>query len=172
MISTGGGAVVDPVNMAHLRRDSTVVLLTADLDTIEQRIARSPRPPLTNLPLREEIAEMLDRRRQNYHASADLCIDTSGTTPATAAVIINDRISKGVPTPSARKDGLAFFRGGRLAAPALRRLEDPCRARRQIPSPASSALPGIPRSTAGAPGSSMPSLRIRPQLPLHLLRGP
>jgi shikimate dehydrogenase len=124
VISTGGGAVVDPVNMANLRRDSTVILLIADLDTIEQRIARSPRPPLTNLPLREEIAEMLDRRRQNYHASADLCIDTSGTTPSTAAVIINDRISRGVVTPSARKDALAFFRGGRLAAPALRRLEE------------------------------------------------
>ncbi|MGB7789269.1 shikimate dehydrogenase [Methanoregula sp.] len=124
VISTGGGAVVDPVNMAHLRRDSTVVLLTTDLDAIEQRIARSPRPPLTNLPLREEIAEMLDRRRQNYRASADLCVDTSGTTPATAAVIINDRIDKGVPTPSARKEGVAFFRGGRLAAPALRRLEE------------------------------------------------
>ena len=124
VISTGGGAVVDPVNMANLRRYSTVVLLTADLDTIEQRIARSPRPPLTNLPLREEIAEMLDRRRQNYHASADLCIDTSGTTPATATVIINDRIGKGVPTPSARKEALTFFRGGRLAAPALRRLEE------------------------------------------------
>lgn len=124
VISTGGGAVVDPVNMAHLRRESTVILLTADLDTIEKRIARSPRPPLTNLPLREEIAEMLERRRQHYAASADLCIDTSDTTPATAAVIITGRLAKGIPTPSARKDGLTFFRGGRLPAPALRRLED------------------------------------------------
>jgi shikimate dehydrogenase len=124
VISTGGGAVVDPVNMANLRRDSTVILLTADLDTIEQRIARSPRPPLTNLPLREEVAEMLDRRRQNYYASADLCIDTSATTPATAAVIICGRLAKGVMTPSARKDGLLFFRGGRIPAPSMARLEE------------------------------------------------
>jgi shikimate dehydrogenase len=124
VISTGGGAVVDPVNMMHLRRNSTVVLLTADLATIEERIARSPRPPLTNLPLQEEIAEMLERRRQNYAASSDLCIDTSGITPATAAVTVNDRIRKGVATPSARKEALSIFRGGRLPAPALRRLEE------------------------------------------------
>jgi shikimate dehydrogenase len=124
VISTGGGAVVDPVNMAHLRRDSTVILLTASLDAIEQRIARSPRPPLTNLPLREEVAEMLDRRRQNYYASADLCMDTSGITPATAAVTIAGRLARGVTAPSARKDGLVFFRGGRLPAPALHRLEE------------------------------------------------
>jgi shikimate dehydrogenase len=124
IISTGGGAVVDPVNMEHLRRDSTVILLTADPGTIEERLARSPRPPLTNLPLREEIAEILDTRRQCYAASADLCIDTNGTTPATATVIITDRLGRGVPTPSARKDGLAYFRGGRVPAPALRRLEE------------------------------------------------
>lgn len=124
VISTGGGAVVDPVNMEHLRRNSTVILLTASLDAIADRIAKSPRPPLTNLPLREEITVMLDRRRQNYAASADLCIDTGTTTPATAAVIIGDRLARGVPAPSARKEALAFFRGGRLPAPALKRLEE------------------------------------------------
>ncbi len=112
VIGTGGGAVVDPANMVHLRRDSTLVLLFADIDTIEQRLAKSPRPPLTNLPLREEIAEMMDRRRQHYHAASDLCIDTSETTPASAAEKITGLLKTGVPTAAARAEGLAFFREG------------------------------------------------------------
>lgn len=123
IISTGGGAVVDPANMVSLRKDSVVVLLTSDIDTIEQRIARSPRPPLTNLPLREEIAEMLDRRRQHYYASSDFCMDTSETTPVAAAEKIMSLLKTGIPSAAARADGLAFFRGGRLPAPVLQRLE-------------------------------------------------
>ena len=85
VVGTGGGAVIDPVNMEHLRRDSACVLLTADIATIERRLHEKPRPPLTGLPLREEIAELMDRRRQHYYAAADFCIDTSGTTPEAAA---------------------------------------------------------------------------------------
>jgi shikimate dehydrogenase len=123
IVSTGGGAVTDPDNMEHLRRDSTLVLLWADLDTITERLARKPRPPLTSLPLREEIAEMLDRRRQNYHASADLCIDTSGTTPAAAAEKILQIQKTGTCGPEERKAALAFFRTGRIPAPNMQRLE-------------------------------------------------
>ena len=84
IISTGGGVVCDPKNMEHLRRDSTVVLLFADIDTIEKRLVKKPRPPLTSLTLHEEIAAMMDRRRQQYYASADFCMDTSETSPASA----------------------------------------------------------------------------------------
>jgi len=124
VISTGGGVVVDPENMEHLRKDSTLVLLRADLDTIEQRIARTPRPPLTNLPLREEIAAMLDRRRQNYRAASDLCVDTSETTPAAAAEKILNLLATGTAGPKERKEALAFFRAGRIPAPNMRRLEE------------------------------------------------
>ncbi len=85
IVSTGGGVVCDPKNMEHLRRDSTVVLLFADIDTIEKRLMKKPRPPLTSLPLHEEIAAMMDRRRKNYYASADFCMDTSETSPVLAA---------------------------------------------------------------------------------------
>lgn len=124
VIGTGGGIVMDPHNMENLRRDSTVVLLTADLDTIEQRINHSSRPPLTGLPLREEIAVMMDRRRKNYYASSDLCFDTSDTTAETAAQKIADLLQAGTAAPAARADALAFFRSGRIPAPGLRRLEE------------------------------------------------
>jgi len=124
IIGTGGGIVTDPRNMENLRRGSTVVLLTADIDTIERRINHSSRPPLTGLPLREEIAVMMDRRRQHYYASSDLCFDTSDTTAEAAAKKIAGLLQAGTATPAARADALAFFRSGRIPAPSMKRLSE------------------------------------------------
>lgn len=122
IISTGGGVVCDPSNMEHLRRDSCVVLLVADIDTIEQRLLRKPRPPLTGLPLREEIAEMMERRRQHYHAAADICIDTSRTTPAGAADNVIRTLDTGTTTEAGRQAGIAFFKTGRINPVAFKKL--------------------------------------------------
>ena len=119
VISTGGGVVVDPANMAHLRRESIVVVLHAGIDTIEERLSKKPRPPLTGLPLREEIAEMLDRRRQHYQAAADFCIDTSDTTPAAAAQNVARLLRDGSILQKHRAEGLAFFRTGRIPPKCL-----------------------------------------------------
>ncbi|MDD1689728.1 MAG: shikimate dehydrogenase [Methanoregula sp.] len=124
VIGTGGGIVMDTGNMKNLRKDSMLVLLTADIDTIEQRINHSSRPALTGLPLREEIAVMMDRRRQQYYASADLCFNTSGTTAAAAAEKITGLLKTGTATPAARAAALAFFRSGRIPAPSMKRLEE------------------------------------------------
>ena len=78
VIGTGGGVVMDPKNMEHLRAQSTCVLLTAEIATIRRRLARAPRPPLTSLPADQEIAEVITRRRHNYAAAADFCVDTAG----------------------------------------------------------------------------------------------
>ena len=123
VIATGGGVVTDPANMENLRRESTMVLLIADIDTIEQRLNRKPRPPLTGLPLREEIATMLDRRRQHYYAAADFCIDTSETTPSQAADRILQVLEGGTNTEKDRQTAAAFFRTGRLNPLALQTLE-------------------------------------------------
>ncbi|MHB8163811.1 MAG: shikimate dehydrogenase [Methanoregula sp.] len=123
VISTGGGAVIDPKNMEHLRRQSVMILLTADIDAIEQRLARSPRPPLTSLPLREEIAELLDRRRQHYYASADFCVDTSETTAQAAAEKVMHFLAEGNSTQKKRTIALQFFRTGRIPPPAFMKLE-------------------------------------------------
>ncbi len=123
VISTGGGAVIDPKNMEHLRRNSVMILLAADIDAIEQRLARSPRPPLTSLPLREEIAELLDRRRQHYYASADFCIDTSETTPLTAGEKVLHYLAFGNSTLNQRTTALQFFKTGRIGPLALKKLE-------------------------------------------------
>ena len=124
IVSTGGGVVCDPKNMEYLRSKSTIVLLVADIDTIEQRLIKKPRPPLTSLPLHEEIAAMMDRRRRNYYASADFCTDTSETTPVQAAENILALLRDGVPTTSQRNTAMAFFRTGRLPEVPLRKLEN------------------------------------------------
>ena len=124
IVSTGGGVVCDPKNMEYLRSKSIIVLLVADIDTIEQRLIKKPRPPLTSLPLHEEIAAMMDRRRRNYYASADFCTDTSETTPVQAAENILALLRDGVPTTSQRNTAMAFFRTGRLPEVPLRKLED------------------------------------------------
>jgi shikimate dehydrogenase len=123
IISTGGGVVTDPANMESLRRDSVVFLLHADLDTIEERLTRKPRPPLTGLPLREEIAEMLERRRTSYQAAADFCIDTSKTTPDAAAAAVLDVIRHGTVESRYRTSGMDFFRTGRIPLRSLEQLE-------------------------------------------------
>jgi shikimate dehydrogenase len=123
VISTGGGAVIDPKNMEHLRRESVVILLVADIDAIEQRLAQSPRPSLTSLPLREEISQLLDRRRQNYYASADFCVDTSETTPQAAGEKVLHFLNEGNASLKKRTTALEFFRTGRIPLPAFRKLE-------------------------------------------------
>jgi shikimate dehydrogenase len=122
VVSTGGGVVTDPANMEHLRRDSTMVVLYADIDTIEARLSRKPRPPLTGLPLREEIAEMMDRRRQHYHAAADFCIDTSETTPETAAAAVMDQLRQGSIPAKNRAPCTSFFKSGRIPPKCMERL--------------------------------------------------
>ena len=124
IVSTGGGVICDPKNMEHLRRDSTVVLLFADLDTIEKRLITKPRPPLTSLTLHEEIAAMMDRRRKNYYASADFCMDTSETSPVLAGEKILSLLQTGVPTEKQRDTAVAFFKTGRLPPLPLKKLED------------------------------------------------
>ena len=123
VVSSGGGVVVDPTNVEYLRRDSVLVLLIADIDTIEQRLVQKPRPPLTNLPLHEEIAELMERRRQYYHAAADICIDTSETTVDAAGKKIISILQDGTTTVQQRETGMAFFRTGRIPAPELHSLE-------------------------------------------------
>jgi shikimate dehydrogenase len=123
VISTGGGVVIDPANVESLRRDSAVFVLYADIDTIEARLLRKPRPPLTGLPLREEIAEMLVRRQQHYQAIADFCIDTTDTTPEVAAAGVLLVLSHGTIERRCQNPAMAFFRSGRIPPRCRERLE-------------------------------------------------
>ena len=105
VISTGGGAIMNPSNVAALRKGSVMFLLTADDRTIEQRIARTERPSLTRLPLRDEIHELQAIRRPFYISAADFCINTSRKDANETAMVIRHIASEGT---SGLKDGKGF----------------------------------------------------------------
>ncbi len=111
VIGTGGGAILDPANVAALRRGSTVVLLEADESVIERRIAASTRPPLTTLPLREEIHELLEMRHPLYAAASDFSIDTTARSPNEVCLLIKKFLDEGTVTVNARKNLVGFLSG-------------------------------------------------------------
>lgn len=88
VISTGGGAVLDPANVADLRWHAKIYLLSAPSDIILERIAESDRPGLTDLSPAEEVRALLAARREAYIGAADACIDTGGRTPGEVAEAI------------------------------------------------------------------------------------
>jgi shikimate kinase len=81
VISTGGGAVLRPENVQHLRQGSLVVWLTASAETLHQRIAGDAataqrRPNLTTLAGIDEVRHLLEVRDPCYRSAADLVLDT------------------------------------------------------------------------------------------------
>ena len=110
VVSTGGGSIMDPANVAALRQVSTVFLLTADDRTIEQRIERTERPALTRLPLRDEIHELQAIRRPFYIAAADFCINTSRKDANETAMVIRHILADGTSDNEAATGFLSFVK--------------------------------------------------------------
>lgn len=89
VISTGGGAPVDPRNRALLREGNHVVWLDAPPETLHARLMADrggPERPLLQAddPLRR-ICELLELRLPIYRATATLIIPTDGLTPEQVA---------------------------------------------------------------------------------------
>jgi len=117
VISTGGGAVMDPANVADLRWHGTVFLLSAAPEVCHERIAGSDRPGLTDLPLAEEVRTLLSRRKEAYLGAADACIDTGRRTPAEVAdAILREIAGEGGLSPDGKYErDLLLDRFGRSA---------------------------------------------------------
>jgi shikimate kinase len=85
VIATGGGIVLREDNRALLRSSGRVVWLTADVETLWQRVQADSgtaerRPPLT-VGGRAEMEEMLQLREPLYRQCVDCIIDTTGREP-------------------------------------------------------------------------------------------
>jgi shikimate kinase len=98
VVATGGGVVLRPENRARLR-GGRVVWLTADAETLWQRIAAdgatgARRPNLT-VGGRVEVEELLRVRVPLYQECAGLTVDTVGRTPEEIAAAILDDLSLG-----------------------------------------------------------------------------
>jgi shikimate kinase len=89
IIATGGGVVLAESNRALLRSSGRVVWLTADVETLWQRMqaddATPERRPVLTVGGREEIAEVMRVREPLYRSCADLIVETGERTPAEIA---------------------------------------------------------------------------------------
>ncbi len=104
IISTGGGAVLNPVNVASLRRDSLMIYLDADPGVIAERISGSGRPSLTGRPPEEEVRSVLADRLSAYRSAADVRVDTSAASPDESVIEIMAYLTHGPGKADARSD--------------------------------------------------------------------
>ena len=84
VISTGGGIVLNPDNIADFERSGLVVCLLASADTLFSRLEKDASRPLLAGEKREKIRELLEQRRPLYEAISHK-VDTDGLTPEAIA---------------------------------------------------------------------------------------
>ena len=66
-------------NVAEMKKNGRVVLLTAKPETILDRVKDShDRPLIENNKTVSFIAELMEKRREKYEAAADIVIETDG----------------------------------------------------------------------------------------------
>jgi len=96
VISCGGGAVLDPQNVASLRRSSVIVLLTAPVEEIVHRVAQDgeARPLLDAPDVKARARDLLRSRQPVYLRAADYVVDTSGLKPEEVAEAIIDCVAE------------------------------------------------------------------------------
>lgn len=79
IVSCGGGVAMREVNVNEMKKSGKVILLTANPETILERVADShDRPLLENNKTVEYISELMEKRRPFYEAAADITIHTDG----------------------------------------------------------------------------------------------
>jgi shikimate kinase len=96
VISVGGGAVLNPENVARLQNTGRIVWLAAPAEVLWQRIVGdeasiASRPSLTPRHSLEEFMQLLASRESLYQAAAHVKIDTEGLTPAEVVELILER---------------------------------------------------------------------------------
>jgi shikimate kinase len=94
VIATGGGMLVNPINRELLEQSGRVFCLTADLDSIIKRLssprARTQRPLLKAVDLKEHVTKMLAQRAETYRQFTQ--IDTSGKSAKQAVQLLLDAL--------------------------------------------------------------------------------
>jgi shikimate kinase len=81
VLATGGGAFMDPLTRAVIRKRGVSLWLRADLDVLVQRVSRrSDRPLLKAGDPRAILAQLIERRSATY-AEADVTLDSGEGSP-------------------------------------------------------------------------------------------
>lgn len=81
VVSCGGGTPIRACNVAEMKKNGRIVLLTAQPETILARVKDShDRPLLENNKNVSFISELMEQRRAAYEAAADIIIQTDEKT--------------------------------------------------------------------------------------------
>ena len=91
VISTGGGAFIDPINRQLIKEKSVSIWLRADYETILERVSRRNTRPTLKADNKADLVEQLIDERYPIYAEADLCVN-SGDGPH--MIIVDDIIKK------------------------------------------------------------------------------
>ena len=79
VISCGGGTPMRENNVLEMKKNGRVVLLTAQPETVLQRVKDNhDRPLLENNKNVSYIADLMAKRSEKYEAAADIIIQTDG----------------------------------------------------------------------------------------------
>lgn len=96
VVSTGGGAVINPENRRLMRLIGRVVNLNAPLDQLVARLAAADdRPLLEGDEPRYVIISRLLAEREQYYADSDIRIDTAVKSVEDVAAELLKRLHKG-----------------------------------------------------------------------------
>lgn len=102
IISCGGGVPMRERNVAEMKKNGRVVLLTASPETILDRVKDShDRPVIENNKNAEFIGELMEKRREKYQAAADIVIKTDNK----SVMDICEEIIHELLVADGRKDG-------------------------------------------------------------------
>jgi shikimate kinase len=97
VISTGGGSILHEAEWNRLRKNSLVVWLRADAETLRQRLNRDEstadqRPSLTGSDSSREVEDVLAVRTPLYLKGSDMSVDTTALTPEEIVNMIEKEI--------------------------------------------------------------------------------
>lgn len=95
IVSCGGGVVVRQENVVHMKQNGYIVLLTAEPETIYERVKNSTNRPILNGNMNTAyIKSLMEKRRELYLAAADMIIATDGKTAAQVCMEIISQLDK------------------------------------------------------------------------------
>lgn len=93
MVSCGGGVPLREENVEHMRKNGVVIWLTAQPETILERVSRNDnRPLLRGNKNIEFITDMMSKRYDKYKAAADIRVAVDQKEPGEICQEILDRL--------------------------------------------------------------------------------
>ncbi|MBQ8519526.1 MAG: shikimate kinase [Agathobacter sp.] len=79
VVSCGGGAILRPENVENMKKNGQIIYLSAQPETIYQRVRHSTTRPLLNGNMNVEyISSLMEKRLPRYLAAADKIITVDG----------------------------------------------------------------------------------------------